>query len=175
VNGHFFPEVDKMPIGTKYRQQRLLFWNVGGKFKDLSDTAGAGISTPHGSRGAAAGDLDNDGSQEVVINNLGDRPSLLKNFGTKKNWLLVQLRGVKCNRDAIGARAYVFTGGRKLSGEVQSGSSYLSQNDSRLHFGLSDVAGYDRIEVKWPGGGMETFAGGPANKIVVLEQGKGKR
>ena len=174
VNGHVFPEVDHMSNGTKYRQQRLLFWNVGGgKFKDLSDSAGPGISAAWSSRGAAAGDLDNDGSLEVVINNLGDRPSLLKNFGTKKNWLLVQLRGVTCNRDAIGARAYVFTGDRRLSGEVQSGASFLSQNDSRLHFGLSDETAYSRIEVKWPGGATETFPGGPANKIVLLEQGKG--
>ena len=88
-------------------------------------------------RGAAAGDLDNDGSLEVVINNLGDRPSLLKNFGTTKNWLLVELRGVKCNRDAIGARALrVRRATGRLSGEVQAGTSFLSQNDSRLHFGL---------------------------------------
>jgi len=174
VNGHVFPEVDQLSGGQRYRQQRLLFWNVGGgKFKDLSDSAGAGITAAWSSRGAAAGDLDNDGSLEVVINNLGARPSLLKNFGTKKNWLLVQLRGVKCNRDAVGARAYVFVGGRKLSGEVQSGASFLSQNDSRLHFGLADDASYSQIEVKWPGGETETFPGGAANKIVVLEQGKG--
>jgi hypothetical protein len=174
VNGHVFPAVDRMPIATKFRQQRLMFWNVGGgQFKDVSDSAGPGIIAAWSSRGAAAADLDNDGSLEVVINNLGDRPSLLKNFGAKKNWLLVQLRGVKCSRDAVGARAYVFAGARKLSGEVQSGSSFLSQNDSRLHFGLADQAGYSRIEVKWPGGETETFPGGAANKIVLLEQGKG--
>jgi hypothetical protein len=151
-----------------------LFWNVGrAKFKDLSDSAGPGISTAWSSRGAASGDLDNDGSLEVVINNLGDRPSLLKNFGTKKKWLLVELRGVKCNRDAIGARAYVFAGERRLSGEVQGGTSFLSQNDSRLHFGLDNETGYSRIEVKWPGGETETFPGGSANRIVRLEEGKG--
>lgn len=172
VNGHVFPEADRLSSGGKYRQQRLLFWNVGGgKFKDVSDSAGAGIRAAWSSRGAAAGDLDNDGSLEVVINNLDDRPSLLKNFGTKKNWLLVQLRGVKCNRDALGARVYVYTGGRRISGEVQGGSSFLSQSDSRLHFGLGDEAGYTRVEVKWPGGAMETFAGGAANRIVVLEEG----
>jgi enediyne biosynthesis protein E4 len=111
----------------------------------------------------------------VVINNLGDRPSLLKNFGKKKNWLLVECRGTKCNRDAVGARVRVSVGDRKISGEVQTGTSFLSQNDPRLHFGLGDDAAYRSIEVQWPGGERETFAGGPANRIVTVEQGKGTR
>jgi hypothetical protein len=176
VNGHVYPEVDRMPLGAKFRQPRLLYWNVGGgKFKDLSNSAGPGVSALWSSRGSAAGDLDNDGALEVVINNLGDRPSLLKNFGKKKNWLLVECRGVKCNRDAVGARAYVFVGSRKLSGEVQTGTSFISQNDPRLHFGLGDDTSCQRIEVQWPGGARETFPGGPANRIVTLEQGKGAR
>jgi enediyne biosynthesis protein E4 len=104
---------------------------------------------------------------------MGARPSLLKNFGAKQNWLSVSLVGTKANRDAIGARAYVFAGGRRLSGEVQSGASFLSQNDSRLHYGLGADAKYERIEVQWPGGARETFAGGPTNKFVVLKQGSG--
>jgi hypothetical protein len=174
VNGHVYPEVDRSPLNLKYRQPRLLYRNVGGgKFKDISDSSGVGISTPWVSRGSAVGDLDNDGSLEIVINNLGERPSLLKNFGPVKNWLLVQLVGVECNRDAVGARAYVYAGERRISGEVQTGSSYLSQNDSRLHFGLADDARYSRIEVQWPGGRREAFAGGPANRIVTLKQGGG--
>jgi len=174
INGHVYPDVDRMPIQVKYRQPRLLFWNVGsGKFKDLSDGSGPGISATHASRGSAAGDLDNDGALEVVINNLGEPPSLLKNFGGKKNWLLVQCQGVKCNRDAVGARAYVFIGDRRLSGEVQTGSSFLSQNDSRLHFGLGDDTTYKRIEVQWPGGEREVFEGGAGNRIVTLKQGGG--
>jgi hypothetical protein len=152
----------------------LLYWNVGGgKFKDLSDAAGPGISSRFSSRGSAAGDLDNDGSLEVVINNMGERPSLLKNFGEKKNWLMVQCIGTKCNRDAVGARAYVYVANRRLSGEIQTGTSYLSQNDSRLHFGLAGDTSYKRIEVQWPGGQRETFEGGSANRIVVLKQGAG--
>ncbi|HTH46417.1 MAG TPA: CRTAC1 family protein, partial [Candidatus Limnocylindria bacterium] len=176
INGHVYPEVDRMPLGAKFRQPRLLYWNVGGgKFKDLSNSAGAGVSSLWSSRGSAAGDLDNDGGLEVVVNNLGDRPSLLKNFGKRKNWLLVECRGTKCNRDAVGARAYVFVGDRRLSGEVQTGTSFLSQNDSRLHFGLGDDASYRRIEVRWPGGEKESFPGGAANRIVTVEQGKGTR
>ncbi len=175
VNGHVYPEVDRMPVGTKFRQPRLFYWNVGGgKFKDLSASAGPGVTALWSSRGAASGDLDNDGSLEVVITNLGDGPSLLKNFGTKKNWLLAECRGTTCNRDAVGARAYVYVGDRRLSGEVQTGTSFLSQNDPRLHFGLGDDATYKKIEVQWPGGRREVFPGGAANRIVILKQGKGK-
>ena len=174
VNGHVYPEVEKGPLNYKYRQPRLFFWNTGtGKFKDMSDRAGAGISDRWASRGMAVGDLDNDGSLEVVINNLDSPPSLLKNFGTKKNWLLIKLIGVQCNRDAIGARVYVYVGDRRISGEVQSGASFLSQNDMRVHIGLGNDASYQRIEVQWPGGQKETFPSGNANQILVLKQGTG--
>jgi len=174
INGHVYPEVDKT-LETRYRQPRLLYWNIGqGRFKDVSQVSGPGISdTSWSSRGAAVGDLDNDGSLEIVISNMGSRPSLLKNFGPRKNWLLAQCQGVSDNRDAVGARVSLFVGGRRVSAEVQTGTSYLSQNDSRLHFGLGDARTYDRIEVRWPGGGVETFAGGPANRIVLLRQGAG--
>lgn len=174
INGHVYPEVDAAGLPAKYHQPRLLYWNVGGgKFKDISDESGPGIRESWSSRGAAAGDLDNDGSLEVVISNLGARPSLLKNYGPTKSWLLVRCIGVKCNRDAIGTRAYVYSGGRRLSGEVQSGTSFLSQNDPRLHFGLGSETRYDRIDVQWPGGDREMFPGGRANRIVVLNQGGG--
>ncbi len=174
INGHVYPDVDKANLPEKYRQPRLLYWNVGdGKFVDLSNEAGAGIRESWSSRGAAAGDLDNDGSLEIVVGNLGGRPSLLKNYGVKKNWLLVRCTGVKCNRDAIGARVYVYVGGRRLSAEVESGTSFLSQNDPRMHFGLADAVAFDRIEVQWPGGKRERFAGGKANSIVTLKEGSG--
>lgn len=172
INGHVYPEIDKANFPSKFKQPRLLYWNVGdGRFVDLSAEAGSGISERWSSRGAASGDLDNDGSLELVISNLNDRPSLLKNYGPKKAWLLVKLVGVKCNRDAVGARAHVYAAGRRLSGEVQTGTSFLSQNDPRLHFGLADAATYDRIEVQWPGGERERFPAGKANRIVTLKQG----
>ena len=175
VNGHVYPEVDRSGLQARFRQPRLMYWNVGGgKFKDMSAAAGPGVTDAWSSRGSAAGDLDNCGSLEVVVNNIGERPSLLKNFGTKKNWLLARCVGVKCNRDAVGARVYVYAGDRRISGEVQTGTSFLSQNDPRLHFGLGDEAGYKRIEVQWPGGKREVFEGGAANRIVVLKQGAGK-
>jgi hypothetical protein len=137
--------------------------------------AGAGIGDAQSSRGSAVGDLDNDGALEVVISNMAARPSLLKNFGAKKNWLIVRCVGTRANRDAIGARVSVVTGGRRVSGEVQSGSGFISQSDSRLHFGLGDSAAYDRIEVVWPGGAKEAFSGGKANQIVKVTQGTGAR
>ncbi len=174
INGHVYPEIDKANLSAKYNQPRLFYWNVGdGKFVDLAAEAGSGIREERSSRGAAAGDLDNDGSLEIVISNMGSRPSLLKNFGAKKSWLLVRCVGVKCNRGAVGARVYVYSGGRRLSGEVQTGTSFISQNDPRLHFGLADSKAYDRIEVQWPGGAREKFPGGKANTIVTLKQGAG--
>ena len=174
VNGHVYPEVERGPLNYKYRQPRLLYWNAGGgKFKDMSNNSGPAISEPWASRGMAAGDLANDGSVELVINNLDSRPSLLKNFGTKKNWLMVRCVGTKCNRGAVGARVYVYAGNRRLSGEIQTGASFLSQNDPRVHVGLGDDTSYQRIEVQWPGGQREAFPGGKANQIVVLTQGTG--
>jgi hypothetical protein len=173
VNGHVYPEADRIP-DVSYRQPRLVYWNVGGgRFKDVSDRAGPGIEARWSSRGSAAGDLDGDGRLEVVVNNLGARPSLLKNAAPQKNWLLVRCVGTKSNRDAIGARVFVYAGDRRLSGEVQGGSSFVSQDDSRQHFGLGGDARYSRIEVVWPGGGRERFPGGDANAVVVVEQGRG--
>lgn len=174
VNGHVYPDVERGPLNYKYRQPRLFYWNVGGgKFKDMSAAAGPGISTLWVSRGSAVADLDNDGSLEVVINNMDARPSLLKNYGTKKNWLLIRCIGTTSNRDAVGARVYVYVRSRHVSGEIETGSSFLSQNDPRVHAGLGDSTSYDRVEVQWPGGAREVFPGGKANQIITLKQGTG--
>jgi enediyne biosynthesis protein E4 len=174
-NGHVYPEADQTPE-IRYRQPRLFYWHVGsGKFKDLLRSAGPGIATAMSSRGSAVGDLDDDGSLEVVVSNMGARPSLLKNGGTHQHWLLVRLVGVSANKDAIGARVIVQAGGSKVSGEVQSGSSYISQNDARVHLGLSKAESYDRIDVIWPGGARERFPGGRADRLVTLTQGAGSR
>ena len=172
VNGHVYPQAEQR-TGITFKQRRLLYWNVGAKFIDISPRAGGGITESRSSRGSAAGDLDNDGSLEIVVSNLGDPPSLLKNEGAKQNWLLVDLVGTKSNRDAIGSRVMVVAGGKRLSGEVQSGASYLSHNDHRLHVGLGAARRYDRIEVQWLGGAREVFPGGEGNRIVLLKEGTG--
>lgn len=172
VNGHVYPEAARLP-DAQYRQPRLFYWNVGGRFKDISTDAGPAIGEPWSSRGSAAGDLDNDGSLEVVVSNMGARPSLLKNFGKQKNWLLLRAVGSRSNRDALGTRIAVTVGSRRVSGEVQGGSSFLSQNDARVHIGLGDDGRYDRIEVQWPSGERERFPGGAANQIVTITEGQG--
>ena len=125
------------------------------------------------SRGAAAGDLDNDGSLEIVINNLGARPSLLKNYGPRKNWLLVRLEGVDCNRDAIGARCICLFRRPAARRRIAKRHQLSFTERSAPPFGLADSTGYDRIEVAWPGGRREQFRGGHANRIVTLRQGRG--
>jgi hypothetical protein len=173
VNGHVYPEVDRTGVGV-FRQPRLLYWNIGrGKFKDISAEAGAGVAEKWSSRGSAVADLDNDGTLEIVVSNMGARPSLLKNFGPTKNWLMVRCAGAGENREAIGARVTVYAGERRFSADVQTGTSFISQNDPRLHFGLGDAASYDRIEVRWPGGAREVFPGGKANREIVVKQGTG--
>ena len=174
VNGHVYPEVDDQNAGSRYKQERQLYWNLrDGTFLDVSADAGQGIQDRRCSRGAAVGDLDNDGGLEIVINNMNDTPSLLKNMGARKNWIEFKTVGRQSNRDGIGARVTVVAGGLKQTDEVRSGGSYISSNDLRLHFGIGDALKVDRVEVFWSSGRRETFANLSANRIVVLEEGKG--
>ena len=177
VNGHVYPEVDTAHLGSTYRQSRLLYWNSGnGKFKDISAQCGPGCTEPRSSRGLAIGDLWNDGRMSAVVNNMSGQPMLLVNqaFNNNQNhWLGVIAHGTKSNRDAIGAKVTVFVAGRKFVQEVRSGSSYISNNDMRLHFGLGSSTNVDHIEVRWPNGERENFPGGSVDRFVTLTEGAG--
>jgi enediyne biosynthesis protein E4 len=172
VNGHVYPEVDTAQTHEKFRQQRLVYWNRrDGQFFDMSDHAGPGISARHASRGMAVGDLDNDGQLEAVVVNLGEPPSLLKNTVKEPgNALLVRL--MTGERDAIGARATVQSGGMKQIGEVRSGGSFISQNDLRLHFGLGGGTSAT-VSVRWPDGKTENIAGIAGNQAITIREGRG--
>jgi len=171
VNGHVYPEVDMGHTTERYKQPRLLYWNRGdGQYFDLSSQAGPGISDTHSSRGLAVGDLDNDGKEEIVIVNMSEPPSLLKNFADGGNSLT--LRAITAGRDAIGARVTVTAGGHKQIDEVRSGGSYISQNDFRLHFGLSRAATAE-VSIRWLDGKVENIASVAAGEIVTIEEGKG--
>jgi enediyne biosynthesis protein E4 len=175
VNGHVYPEVDTAHLGSTYRQSRLLYWNAGdSKFKDLSAQCGPGCTDPQSSRGLAVADLWNDGRMSAVVNNMSGHPMLLVNEAHNKNyWLAIRTIGTKSNRDGIGAKVTVSAGGRKYVQEVRSGSSYISSNDLRLHFGLGSNAVFDGINIRWPNGNSESYAGGAANRLVTLTEGEG--
>ncbi len=179
VNGHVYPEVDSGNVGSAYREPRVLYHNLGnGKFKDISAESGPGITQPQSSRGLAIGDFWNDGRQEAVINNVSDFPLLLVNLARNDNhWLGIHLIGVTSNRDAIGARVKVLgvaSGAPRVwVDEVRSGSSYSSNNDMRLHFGLGSAGSVASIEVRWPSGREEVFPGVVANQIISLREGAG--
>lgn len=172
ANGHVYPEVDAGQTEEHYKQPRLLYWNRGdGQFFEMSSHAGPGISAVHSSRGLAVGDLDNDGHEEIVIVNMGETPSLLKNFAGTTGKSLT-LRAVTAGRDAIGARVTVTAGGHKQIDEVRSGGSYISQNDFRLHFGLGSATAAD-VSIRWMDGKVEGLNSVPAGEIVTIEEGKG--
>jgi hypothetical protein len=162
VNGHVFPEVDKLPGDVRYKERAILYRNLGGgKFEDVSLTSGPGIAEPHSSRGAAFGDFDNDGALEVLINNQNEPPSLLKQRSKPQGaWILLDV--------SLGAKVRVTAGGITQYDEARSGGSYLSQNDPRLHFGLGSATVVDRIEVTWPGGAKRVLERQPVNRIQSI-------
>ena len=138
-------------------------------------TMGPGITERFSSRGAAFGDYDNDGDVDVLILNMSDLPSLLRNDGgNQQNWIKIKLIGTKCNRTGIGARVRVVTGNHSQMDEVHSGGSVMSQSDLRLHFGLAKATVVDLIEVRWPTTQkIEKFTQVKANQIVVIREGSG--
>jgi hypothetical protein len=175
ANGHVYSQLAGRKLHLTYKQPKILYSNLrNGRFADVSSKSGSGIQAEQLARGLAFGDLDNDGDVDVAVNNLDSPPSLLRNDGgNRSHALTVKCIGTRSNRSAIGTRVKVTVAGREQIDEVMSGSSYYSQNDLRLHFGLGTAEKADRVEVLWPSGIKESFADVKANQIVVIQETKG--
>jgi hypothetical protein len=194
VNGHVYPEVDSQHLGSTFQEPRILYHNNGnGTFTDISAGAGPGITTVNSSRGLAMGDLWNDGHLSAVISNMNAPPSLLLNdVRTPNHWIALHLVGnsfasassplkasapaapnFRSSRDAIGARITMKAGTRLFVDEVRSGSSYDSNNDMRVHFGLGSATKLDSVQVRWPSGIVEQFENLAVDKIHTLKEGSG--
>jgi hypothetical protein len=176
ANGHVYPEVDQTNWGTTFAQRPLFFRNKrNGKFELVPARKGTGLGLTLSARGAAFGDLFNDGKIDVVINQLGNVPALLRNVNSDQNhWLGLKLiGGRKSPRDATGATVYVTAGGFRQRGDVLSGGSYASNNDPRVHFGLGAARSVERVEVHWPSGGVEIVRLEEVDRYFAIEEGKG--
>jgi hypothetical protein len=174
VTGSVYPEIERKLPAYPFRTPRLVFRNLGeGRFEELIDEAGPGVADAHTSRGCAFGDFDNDGDVDIVVVNMNEPPSLLRNdVSGNGHWLKVLLVGVKSNRSAIGARVTTRYGDRVQSQEVAAQSSFYSANDRRLHFGLGVATSAD-LTIRWPGGTVEKVTGVGANQLVVIREGAG--
>ncbi len=174
VAGHTFPEIGKRYPDFPARDPRMLFRNLGnGRFEELTDQAGTVIQEPHNSRGCAFGDFDNDGDLDILVINLNEPPSLLRNDVAGNNsWLKVKLIGTKSNRSAIGGRVVVKAAGSTQTQEVQSQSSFLSCNDFRLHFGLGQAKSAE-VKIRWPSGEWQTLPNVTVNQFLTVKEGAG--
>jgi hypothetical protein len=177
VNGHVYPQADQHPDwGMSYAQRPLLFRNLrNGKFRLVPAAEGTGLARVSVSRGAAFGDLFNDGKIDVVVNTVDGVPVLLRNVSPDHNhWVELKLiGGPKSPRDAVGATVYLTAGGIRQRGDVLSGGSYLSSNDMRVHFGVGDATRVDSVEIHWPSGAVEKLSLPAVDRIFTVEENKG--
>ncbi|MGB7025039.1 MAG: CRTAC1 family protein [Candidatus Acidiferrales bacterium] len=176
VNGHVYSLVDKENWGTTWAQRPLLFRNLdGAKFQEVAPATGSGLAVVIPARGAAFGDLFNDGRISAVINNLDSRPTLLRNVVKNHNhWLGLKLiGGPKSSRDAIGAKVFLSAGGVRQRADVFSGASFCSSSDQRAHFGLGGAARVDKVEIYWPSGVREEVSIPGVDRILTVAEGRG--
>jgi len=174
--GHLQDQIDHYDNTTSYRARNVLLRNTGGgKFVDVSGESGDGMLPVYSSRGAAFDDLDNDGDVDAVVLNSREKPTVLRNMlyelGGKSHWLQVRLRGVKTNRDGVGARVKVVAGDLAQIDEVHSGRGYQSHWGSRLYFGLGSRERIDRVEVRWLGGGTDVLDDIPVDRLLTITEG----
>jgi enediyne biosynthesis protein E4 len=175
VSGHVYPEVDKQDWGTTWAERPQLFRNLDGvKFKEVPPATESGLADVITGRGAAFGDLFNDGHIDVVINNIDSKPTLLRNVVKNDNhWLTLKLiGGPKSPRDAIGAKVFLTAGGVRQRADVFSGGSYGSSSDQRVHFGLGSATAVDSIEIHWPSGKKQSIAVPGVDRILTVEEAK---
>jgi hypothetical protein len=176
TNGHVYPEVSDSKVESGYRERKVVYRNLrNGRFADVSADAGPGALEEVPGRGCAVGDFNNDGVLDVLVNCTNDVPQLLRcESSLKNNWIRVKTVGVKSNRSGIGARIYCITPGHRQMDEVRSGSSYISQSDLRVHFGLGAEEKAD-LEIYWPSGVVDKFVGVKANQVVTAKEGSSAR
>lgn len=175
VNGHVYPEVERLTTEAGYAQRKVLYQNLrNGKFADVSMQVGGAVIENSPARGAAFGDFDNDGDIDIVLNNVNAPPELIRNDSRSgNNWLKIKLDGVRSNRNGIGARIVVTTDDGQQIDEVRSGSSYYSQNDLRVNFGVGKSTAVKLVEVRWPSGLVEKFADVKVNQTATVREGSG--
>jgi hypothetical protein len=174
VTGSVYPEIERRLPNYPFKTPRLIFRNLGdGRFEELIEEAGPGVLAAHSSRGCAFGDFDNDGDLDVLVMNMNEPPSLLRNDVSGGNhWLKVRLIGTASNRSAIGSRVTARYGARQQVQELMAQSSFYSVNDPRLHFGLGTETSVD-LTIRWINGAVETIRGVKADQIVTIREGKG--
>ena len=177
ANGHVIDNTALFRAGSTHGQRNVLFRNRGdGRFAPVGETSGSGWAIEKVSRALAVGDIDNDGDLDLLVTNNGQRADLLRNDGGKSPGaaLLIRLVGRQSNRDGIGARLRITTGARTQYRHVKAGSSYLGQNDLRVHVGLGPAMIVDRLEIDWPAGGTDRLEGMPANHVITVAEGEGE-
>ena len=177
ANGHIYPQVDRFDWGMTWAQRPLLFRNRGGaRFDEVPAAPASGLASLLTARGAAFGDLDNDGRIDIVINNHDQRPTLLRNVARSGHWISIALRGTAGDLGAaVGASVTLEREGQRLRRDIVSGASYCSQSDLRAHFGLGDATTVDRLVVRWTDGTRESFGLAGVDRIVTLTKGTGQR
>ncbi|HIE03222.1 MAG TPA: CRTAC1 family protein [Candidatus Latescibacteria bacterium] len=175
ATGHVYPQVDQYNFGMTYEERNQLYHNDhDGTFTEVTDVAGPGMQIKKVSRGAIFGDYDNDGDIDVLVLNMGDRPTLLRNEGGNRNhWIKFRTVGTRSNRDGIGARIWVTAGGLTQMREVYMGSSFLCGNDIRVHFGLGKAEKAELVRIRWPSGLVEEFRDLRADRLYILKEGEG--